>query len=237
MRLLVTRPSDQAARTAQRLRSLGHDPVLAPVMEIAPTEAEVPSGPFDLVLATSAQAFLAQAFLAGATRLAPLACVGEKTAAAGRAAGFGVAFVAPDAEALADALLRDAPPRHVLYLAGQERKPRLEQRLHAAAWRVEISETYAARPVNAWLVSIVAELSAGRIDGVLHYSPRSAELSLVLMGEAATRLAHFCLSPAVAAVCRGHVSPEKIFVASQPDEDSLLTVIQEQNASSGVLKP
>ncbi len=232
MRLLVTRPSDQAARTAERLRALGNEPVLAPVLEIAPTGADVPQGPFDLVLATSAQAFLA-----GAAPLAPLVCVGEKTATAGRAAGFAVALVASDADKLAAALLRDPLPRHVLYLAGQERKPQLEQRLRAACWRVDVAETYAARPVHAWPEAIGSALLAGGIDGALHYSPRSAELSLRLMGEAAPRLAHFCLSPAVATVCRGQAPPDKIFVASHPDEDSLLTVVQEQNALLGDPKP
>jgi uroporphyrinogen-III synthase len=233
MRLLVTRPSDQAARTAQRLRILGHDPVLAPVLAIAPTKAEFPAGPFDLVLATSAQAFLA-----GAPPLAPLACVGEKTAIAGRAAGFAVvAQVAPDAEALANSLLGAGAPKRVLYLAAPDRKPQLERQLRAGAWTVEVVETYAALPVRAWPEAIMLALSAGAIDGVLHYSPRSAELALGLIGEAAAGLAHFCLSPAVAAVCRGHAPPHVIFVASQPDEDSLLTLIQERSFISGDPKP
>ena len=227
MRLLVTRPADEAARTADRLVALGHEPVVAPVMEVAPTGAAMPGGVFDFVIATSARA------LQGVTATAaPLACVGEKTAAAGRAAGFAVASVAPDAQRLADLLLKDAGPKSALYLAGRERRPDLEIFLRAAGWGLTVVEVYASRPVAAWPQDIGAAL-AEKIDGVLHYSPRSAELALNLMGAARARLAHFCLSPAVAQVCaRNRV--EKIFVASQPTEDCLLSLLARRDASSGV---
>ena len=82
MRLLVTRPADQAERTARKLRALGHAPVVAPVLDIAPTGATPPAGAYDFVLATSAQA-LAGVELPTALLALPFACVGEKTAAAG----------------------------------------------------------------------------------------------------------------------------------------------------------
>jgi uroporphyrinogen-III synthase len=229
MRLLVTRPVDEAARTAARLVSLGHEPVFAPVMEIAPTGAALPAGPFDLVIATSARALRG----VGAPE-APLACVGEKTAVAGRQAGFALACVAPDAERLADVLLADPSPRRALYLAGRERRAELEARLRTAGWSVDLVEVYAAGPVAVWPAEVRAALVAGTIDGVLHYSPRSAELALGLIGPARERLAHFCLSPAVARVCAGHVADDRIFVASQPTEDCLLTLFEGQDASLGV---
>jgi hypothetical protein len=87
--------------------------------------------------------------------------------------------------------------------------------------------------VAAWPDEIHAGLSSGSIDGALHYSPRSAELALGLIGAGRGRLAHFCLSPAVAAVCAREVGAERIFVASQPTEDCLMSVIAGRNASSG----
>jgi uroporphyrinogen-III synthase len=231
MRLLVTRPADQAEQTAQKLRALGHLPVVAPVLEVAQTGAPLPKGSFDLLLATSVQA------LAGLSptseRLAlphlalPLACVGEKTAAAARTAGFSVLHAAPDAEALADVLRKGKSPMSALYLAGRERRATLEESLRAAGWRVEIVETYAARAVQTWPEDIVTALDAGEIGGVLHYSPRSAGLALALIGrEPARRLRHFCLSPAIAAVCRDWAPDAEIFVASQPDEEALMTLLR-----------
>ena len=96
MRLLVTRPADQAEQTAQKLRALGHWPIVAPVLEVAPTGAPLPEGAFDIVLATSVQALAG--FSPTSEHLAlPLACVGEKTANAARTAGFSVLHAAPDA--------------------------------------------------------------------------------------------------------------------------------------------
>jgi uroporphyrinogen-III synthase len=231
MRLLVTRPADEAGRTAARLVALGHEPVLAPVLDIAATGAQIPAGPYDLAIATSARAFAGLAAVAGVA--APLACVGEKTAAAGRQAGFAVAAVAPDAERLVDGLLRGSEPRKALYLAGRERRAELEIRLRAAGWRVDLVEVYEARAVAAWPAAVMAALDAGALDGVLHYSPRSAELALALIGEARAGLAHYCLSRAVAEVCAGRVDADRLFVASQPTEDCLMTLLGRRDASHG----
>jgi len=233
MRLLVTRPADQAERTAQDLRALGCLPIVAPVLEIVPTGAPLPQGAFDLVLATSAQAFAGVKPTAELVAL-PFACVGEKTAAAGRGAGFSLAHAAPDVEALADFLRTGKAAKSALYLAGRERRSTLEETLRAAGWRVEIVETYAALPVQAWPEDILAALDAGEIDGVLHYSPRSAALALALIGrEHAHRLRHFCLSPAIAAVCRDWAPDERVFAASQPDEEALITLLRAQDPRPG----
>ncbi len=233
MRLLVTRPADQAEQTAQKLRALGHLPVVAPVLEVAQTGAALPPGPFDLLLATSVQALAG--FPPRAKHLAlPLACVGEKTANAARTAGFSVLHAAPDAEALAEVLRKEKSPMSALSLAGRERRATLEESLRAAGWRVEIVETYAARAVQTWPEAFVAALDAGEIGGVLHYSPRSAALALALIGrESARRLRHFCLSPAIAAVCRDWAPDAEIFVASQPDEEALITLLRAEDPRPG----
>jgi uroporphyrinogen-III synthase len=225
MRLLVTRPADQAEQTAQKLRTLGHLPIVAPVLEIAPTGAPLPQGGFDLVLATSAQALARVALTAELLGL-PLACVGEKTAGAARTAGFSVLYAAPDAEALADFLRMGGVAKSALYLAGHERRASLEDTLRAAGWRIEIVETYAAQAVQAWPADLRAALDAGEIDGVLHYSPRSAALALALIGrEPARRLRHFCISSAVAAVCRDWAPESAVFAAFHPDEEALITLL------------
>jgi uroporphyrinogen-III synthase len=233
MQLLVTRPADQAEQTAQKLRLLGHQPIAAPVLEVARTGAPLPPGAFDLVLATSAQALAGVPPTAELLAL-PFACVGEKTAIAARTAGCSVLHAAPDAEALADVLRVGKPAKSALYLAGRERRATLEESLRAAGWRVEIVETYAARAVQAWPEGVHAALDAGEIKGVLHYSPRSAALALALIGErSARRLRHFCLSPAIAAVCREYAPDAEVFTASQPDEEALMTLLHAENPRPG----
>jgi uroporphyrinogen-III synthase len=233
MRALVTRPADQAERTAKRLAALGHQPVVAPALEIVPTGAAPPDQKFDLILATSAQAFAgwsATALLRGA----PLACVGEKTAEAGKAAGFAPLLAAPRAEKLVERLVAAHQPGSALYLAGRERKPDLEQGLRAAGWRLRIVETYDARPVAAWPPAVAAALARGEIDAVLHFSPRSARAALGLIGErAAQGLLHLCLSEDVAAICRAGVPAGRILTAFQPDEDSLLQMLGPSGRASG----
>lgn len=233
MRVLVTRPLDQAAQTAEKLAALGHQAFLAPVLEIVPTGAKALDGAFDLLLATSAQAFLglepSSAFAA-----LPLASVGAKTAEAGRKLGLCVPWVGADSEALAAMLLAEGGAKSALYLAGRERKGVLEQLLRDKGWRVDIVETYEARPVTVWPENIRAALARNEIDAVLHYSPRSAALALELMGrDLARRLRHFCLSAEIAALCRGRAPEDRIIASFQPDEESLMTLLRPQDGWSG----
>lgn len=225
MRVLVTRPADQASRTVKRIAALGHEPVAAPVLEVIATGAAPPDEPFDLILATSAQAFAGWAAPAS-LRAAPLACVGEKTAEAGRGAGLAPCAVATAAKKLVETLIAEHKPGSALYLAGRERKLDLEDGLRAAGWRLRIVETYDARPVAAWPPAVAAALGRGEIDAVLHYSPRSAQAALALIGASAARdMLHLCLSEEVSALCRARVPADKILTAFQPDEDSLLELL------------
>jgi uroporphyrinogen-III synthase len=228
MRVLVVRPSEQAARTARRIAALGHQPLLAPVLEIAPTGARIPELTVDLVLATSARAF-AGAFLSSKLLALPLHCVGEKTAQAGREAGFSKFESAENSEVLAAALLKLGETKSALYLAGRERKPELEALLRRAGWRLDIVETYAAQPVGSLPDDVQTALAAGEIEAVLHYSPRSAALFAGLAGSAAAQATHICLSADVAkALLQAwpETLPAKIAVASHPDEESLLSLLQ-----------
>ena len=56
MRVLVTRPREQGERTAERLLALGHEPFCAPLLTIRPTLQPAPSGGFDALIVTSANA-------------------------------------------------------------------------------------------------------------------------------------------------------------------------------------
>jgi uroporphyrinogen-III synthase len=89
MRIWVTRAQPQAAATAARLSALGHEPVVAPVIE----PRLVPFGLEDLaeaeVLAVTSQAGVAAlARLAPQLKALPVFAVGDATAAAASQAGF-----------------------------------------------------------------------------------------------------------------------------------------------------
>ena len=62
VRVALFRARADGERTADRLRALGHDPVLAPVIEVVATGAPIASGDFDGVVFTSGHAVERMAF-------------------------------------------------------------------------------------------------------------------------------------------------------------------------------
>ncbi len=225
----MLRATDDAARTADRLRAIGLIPVLSPVLEIAATGAQLPQGAYDALLASSAKGVeLARG--AEAFKPLPLHAVGERTAHAARAHGFHPDIVAGNAEAILPLLLeRYQRPAHFLYLAGRDRQQTLEAGLKAAGHRVAAVEVYEARAAKALSREAVDAIAAGEIDAVLHYSRRSAEIFIALAKGAGilekTRDAlHVALSQEVAQRLLCENIPN-VGVAERPDEDHLLELL------------
>ena len=233
MRLLVTRPKADAARTAAALRARGHDVIVAPLLTLEHlTDAELAGGPWSAILVTSANAAPAIAAhrrheaLRGLTVFA----VGGHSAQAMRDAGFAEVISADgDVAALASLVAtRTKPDASLLYLAGAERSGDLAGALRARNRIVQTAVIYRAVIAENFPPETAAALAAG-IDGVLHYSRRSAEAYVNAArrtGLAKAAIAdpiHFCLSAAIAAplLAAGAAS---IRVAAQPDEAALLAL-------------
>lgn len=92
LKLLVTRPQPDAARTAAHLAALDIEPVIAPMLEAMPINGPLPDP--DTISAIAFTSINAVRFFSartpGADFLAkPVYAVGEATADAARAAGFG----------------------------------------------------------------------------------------------------------------------------------------------------
>ena len=227
MHVLLTRPEDDAARTAQALTARGHTVLVAPLMRMETINGEL-GGPFAAVLLTSANA--ARAFTprgrAELTRL-PAFAVGVRTAQAAREAGFTQVESADGALAdLVRLVNARRPVGRLLYLAGEDRAGDLAGDLAAHGIMVETSVIYRTVPVEALPEDAVRALAAGRIDAVLHYSRRSALTLLHLAGKAGLlnatlNLAHYCLSDDVAAVLR-ESGAGQVVAAAVPTEAALL---------------
>lgn len=235
MRLLLTRPRFEAERTADALRSMGHEPVLAPVLEIENIgDAVIGSGPFAALLMTSGNAARAIAEHPARSALAALDCfaVGSQTAATARLAGFANVYSANGdggdlARLIGDRLRGRSAP--LLYLAGDDRARDMAAELAPHGLRLEIVVVYRARAARNFESSIVAALKAGQFDGVLHYSRRSTAIFIDCVRAAqaeaaAARLAHFCLS-ARAAEPLSAINPGFIRVAQSPDEAAMLALV------------
>lgn len=230
MRVIVTRPRDDAERTAAALRARGHEPLLSPVMAIRPTGAPVPQGPFDATVVTSANGLTLAGPLPAALLRQPLYAVGDHTARAAAAAGF-TRIVAGDAdgEALAERIAVDWPAgTRLLYLAGRERTPALDQGLARLGLTLDVAEVYAADPLPDLAPEARRALAAGESLAVVHFSPRSARLFLAQLDAgalrpAAARVLHACLSERVAEPLRAAGLPA--LVAERPREDALLSLV------------
>jgi uroporphyrinogen-III synthase len=228
MRVLVTRPLRQAEATAERLRALGHEPVVAPLLSIEPTRERPPAGHYDALIVTSANAAPA---LASFEKAARVFAVGERTADEVRGAGFRDVLAAEgDALSLAALVARSLPAgARLLHLAGRDHKPEPRASLLAAGYQLDTSLAYEARAARE-LPAIMGEaLRSGGIDAALHYSRRSAEAALSLsihegLTEPFVGLRHVCLSEDIAAPLRER-GATRLIVAGAPDEASLLAAL------------
>ena len=234
MRLMVTRPEPDAQRTAEKLRQQGHQVTVAPVLcvETLP-EATFGAGPFAAIVMTSANA--ARVVCAHPRRDEllglPVFTVGRQTAEAARTAGFSTICSAdggfPELVRLIAAKLRLGGAR-LLYLAAEDRSGDLGKALAPHGIAVETVVIYRTVASPTLRRDLAAAL-AGGLDGVLHYSRRSAQSFLLGAGTAgrlddAVKLAHYCLSSEVAAPLRA-AGATAVRVAARPEEAALLELL------------
>jgi uroporphyrinogen-III synthase len=234
MLVLLTRAIDESNRTAARLAREGHDAVLSPVLDMVPTGAIWPTGVIDGVIATSAHAFeLLSAApdwpLPEARRLLPLLLVGERTREAARERGFdGPPIIGPNAKTLArEIAARFAMPCHLVYLAGRDRKPDLEDSLAEIGHAIEPIEVYAAQPAESLTEVASALARTGEIGAVLHYSRRSTDIFLGLARNAGldlSRINHVCISHDAAAPLLA-AGIHEVLIAKTPDEQAMFAIV------------
>jgi uroporphyrinogen-III synthase len=237
MRLIVTRPGEQGERTAQALRARGHEALVAPVLRIEPcADADFGTQRCAAVLMTSANA--ARALMSHPRREAliglPLFVVGEATHAAAREAGFtNIMSADGDVRALVEVVAARVPRRaRVLYLAGEVRAGNLAGDLETEGLVVRTAIIYRA-VLAASLPAVVAEaLRCGGIDGVLHFSRRSAATFLKLVEAAGIDVNsldchHFCLSRQVAEPLI-EAGVRAVAIAVRPDENAMLDLVDKR---------
>jgi uroporphyrinogen-III synthase len=233
MRVVVTRPQPQGEQTADALAARGHHAFVAPLMTIEPMEADL-SGGWGAVVITSANAPGAIAGNPASATLhsLPLYAVGARSAEAAQQAGFGEVTSAGGAARDLVRLLRErragamAP---LLYLAGEDRAADLLGELAAGGIAADMRVVY--RAVAApFPDELVAALQAGGdVQGVLHFSQRSAEnyvtgAQAAGITEQAMAVRHYCLSERVAGPLRA-AGATRIAVAPRPEEEALIELL------------
>jgi uroporphyrinogen-III synthase len=227
MRVLVTRPRADAARTAKALADRGFEAFCTPLFKRAALPFVWPQQA-DALLATSANALRFSSKIPAHILATPLLAVGDATAAAAIHAGFAnVRSADGNGEALAALALRALPERATLtYLTGRDRRDAAIQCL-TARHPVTTLEVYEVRAVEHLPQDIRRALVAGELDAVLHFSPRASTLFTDLAADAnllsqAQDLLHICISQAA-------TDPRlpKTRVASRPRLDSMLDALSQ----------
>jgi len=230
MRLLVTRPEPDGERTAQHLRARGHHVLLAPLMRMETTDCVLADERYFAVVMTSANAARAVAGHPASAKLRAMRAftVGRHTADAARAAGFAdVSSADGDKHDLARVLeTRLAGERRpLLYLAGEE----LSGEIALSSGAVETVVVYRTVAVGRFPPGIAAALARGEIDGVLHFSRRSAQAYVDCarragIFERALAARHYCLSRQVSGPLAA-AGAGSIGIAARPEEGAMVELI------------
>jgi uroporphyrinogen-III synthase len=173
--LLLTRPRAQSEDFAAALAAAlpgRFRPIVSPLVEIAPIEAEIDLDGIAALVFTSANGVAAFADRRPDIRGLPAYCVGASTAAAARAAGLAARSAEGDAVALA-ALIRRDRPGPLLHLRGAHAAAELATILSAEGLPAREAVLYEQRPLPA---SAEAEAlgRAGHLDVLTAFSPRGA---------------------------------------------------------------
>ncbi|MGO8005386.1 uroporphyrinogen-III synthase [Rhizobium ruizarguesonis] len=235
MRVLVTRPAHSATRTAQRLRDMGHEPLLMPLRQplhdsvAALAALATTSG---AIAVTSAEAIRVLSALGEKLRphlARPLFAVGETTAEEARSLGFrSVASSQGNGRDLAD-LVATQGADGLLYLAGWPRAETFEAGLRELGIRFSIAECYRMQPIVPGPAEIEAIFSRSRPEAILFYSRQTAEdffrvpeLRSAVPEHSGIRF--LCLSEAVAEAIPTALK-KAVTISPMTDEKSLLSLL------------
>ena len=187
-RVLVPRGGPWGDSVAASLRAQGATPVVAPLINFAPTSdqgsldaalADLAAGSFDWLTVTSATTvdvlYAHGAVIPSTTRVA---AVGETTSAALQAVGYQLDVVPESdnsAAAMADELIALEPePRRILTLRSEIAKPVLTRRLTDAGH--DVRSVVAYRTVGVPVTEKIArDVLSGRINAILVTSGSVAE--------------------------------------------------------------
>jgi uroporphyrinogen-III synthase len=231
MRILITRPIEDARPLADALEERGIEVLIEPLLEIRHLDdAEIDLDGVQALLFTSANGVRAFAAMSPRRDLKAFT-VGDGSAEAARQAGFpNVESARGDVEALA-ALVVDrlkAEDGILFHAAGTVTAGDLKTRLEGLGYQVRRAQLYEAKIATALSTETRANLTLGGIDAVLLFSPRTAATFAELWRSAGApplgRIHALCLSAAVAREI-GDLGWAGAEIADRPDLPSMLALV------------
>lgn len=231
MRILVTRPREQARELARELQRRGHDVLIEPLLTIEALSPPTPDPEgIQAVLLTSANAAHA---LRGQLLRLPVYAVGRASAQAARAAGCAQVHEAEgDAERLARLVIERRRPVDgaLLHPSGEEVREELAETLAAHGFEVRRHVVYRARAATTFSPALEAVLRQRALDAVLFFSPRTASIFVALakshgLGGVLGASEALCLSENVAIACRA-LDWRRVLVAQRPERAAILELLE-----------
>jgi uroporphyrinogen-III synthase len=234
LRVLVTRPREDAESLITALAIRGIEPLVEPLMEV---RYQLPEA-LDLdgvqaILCTSANGVRALARASG-ERSVPLLTVGDATAARARTEGFSSVESAAgdvgDLARLAAVRLR-AQEGALLHVAGNVVAGDLVGLLRAQDFTVERRVLYEARAAAALSPAAVDSLRAGAVAFALFFSPRTAAIFARLarvagVDECCARVTAVSISGAADAALAGLPWRDRR-IAERPNQPALLDALDQ----------
>ncbi len=230
MRVLVTRPVEEARDTAAKLEHMGHVPIVAPLFEVRHSKGPaIPLHNVQAVLVTSANGIRAFAARASARDIAVFA-VGRRSAEVARSLGFRrVESADGDAEALAALIARKLSPQSgdLLHVGGTHVADHFGP-LEALGFAIRRESLYEAAALET-PGQLIDSLRGSALDAALFFSPRGARVfaervRAAGLGDRCGPLLAACISAAAA----GALSPlrfREIRIAARPEQDCLLRLL------------
>ena len=233
MRVLVTRPLEDASELVTALADIGVDALVEPLLKIKLLDAPGPElDGVQALLVTSANGARAFARLSPARDI-DVYTVGDASARAARDLGFSsVESASGNVDSLAALVRERLTPENgaLLHIAGSCIAGDIGGQLTADGFDYRRCVLYGAEKASELTMDTRQIIQSGGLDGVVLYSPRTAS-SLVSLLHAAElvapcqRLKAFCLSPAVADSISG-INWQAIVVAASPDQVALIETIR-----------
>ncbi|MDX1401388.1 MAG: uroporphyrinogen-III synthase [Kiloniellales bacterium] len=231
MKVLVTRPKEDALAFAEELEALGYDAVVQPLLRVRNLKSE--DSAFDPrglqgLLFTSANGVRAFCRFSNLRDIQVFA-VGASTAKLAEDSGFEhVRSAGGDLRALADLVIETLDPNagRLFHGAAKHLAGNLQGMLERAGFQVEKRVLYRTEVLDSLPESLCRDLAKGKIGAVTLFSPRTAKCFASLLEkagivEAARKMEAICLSEAVAREI-GKLRWGAVRVAERPDKDSLI---------------
>ncbi len=232
MKLLLTRPREQAEALAIKLRARNIDVWIEPMLSIIPhTNVKLETDDYQALLVTSSNG--ADSLAEATTRRdLKLYAVGDVTAATLSHHDFADVWSADgNADDLAAMVEKDVDPSEgsLLHVGGVNLAGDLISRLRSKGYKTDHIALYHTVAASALTREVRNAMANREIDGVLFFSPETARIFVALVvgalcEKALADMTAFCLSEA-AAKAANRISWGHLVISDRPAAASLIAAV------------